>query len=80
MTEADTRVEKVVTDMIKKAFPSDLIVGEEDQAESPQGEHGEDFPSGSIWCVGRLIPISEEQYDMIIVDFLTLCSIITRSN
>jgi len=38
--------------MIKKAFPNDLIVGEEDQAESPKGEPGEDFPSGSIWCVG----------------------------
>ena len=38
--------------MIKKAFPNDLIVGEEDQAESPKGEAGEDFPTGSIWCVG----------------------------
>eukprot|EP00956_Cyclotella_meneghiniana_P007736 scaffold10336_cov70-Cyclotella_meneghiniana.AAC.3 len=52
VTEADTRVETMVIDMIKKAFPNDLIVGEEDQAESPKGEPGEDFPSGSIWCVG----------------------------
>ena len=53
VTEADTRVEKIVTDMIQKAFPNDLIVGEEDQAESPKGGHGQDFPSGSIWCVGK---------------------------
>lgn len=54
VTEADTRVEKIVTEMIKKAFPSDLIVGEEDQAESPKGKHGDDFPAGSVWCVGML--------------------------
>ncbi|KAL7503374.1 hypothetical protein ACHAXN_001181 [Cyclotella atomus] len=51
VTEADTRVEKIVTDMIKKTFPDDLIVGEEDQAESPKGEQGQNFPGGSIWCV-----------------------------
>jgi 3'-phosphoadenosine 5'-phosphosulfate (PAPS) 3'-phosphatase len=53
VTEADTRVEKIVTDMIKEAFPNDLIVGEEDQAESPKGGPGEQFPGGSIWCVGK---------------------------
>ena len=55
VTEADTRVEKVVTEMIQTAFPNDLIVGEEDQAESPRGVQGEDFPGGSIWCVGKLL-------------------------
>jgi fructose-1,6-bisphosphatase/inositol monophosphatase family enzyme len=53
VTEADTRVEKIVTDMIKKTFPDDLIVGEEDQADSPKGEQGQNFPGGSIWCVGK---------------------------
>lgn len=52
VTEADTRVEKVVMEMIKKEFPEDLIVGEEDQAESPNGGQGEDFPTErAIWCV-----------------------------
>lgn len=53
VTEADTRVEKIVTEMIKDEFPSDMIVGEEDQAESPKGEAGEAFPGGSIWCIGK---------------------------
>jgi hypothetical protein len=39
--------------MIKKTFPDDLIVGEEDQADSPKGEQGQNFPGGSIWCVGK---------------------------
>ncbi|KAL7537543.1 hypothetical protein ACHAXR_007898 [Thalassiosira sp. AJA248-18] len=52
VTEADTRVEKVVTQLITDAFPNDVIVGEEDQAESPNGGQGEPFPAkGSIWCV-----------------------------
>mmetsp|Transcript_18135 Transcript_18135/g.32803 ORF Transcript_18135/g.32803 Transcript_18135/m.32803 type:complete len:295 (+) Transcript_18135:52-936(+) len=52
VTEADTHVEKVITEMIKKAFPEDVIVGEEDQAECPKGGQGEAFPAkGSIWCV-----------------------------
>jgi fructose-1,6-bisphosphatase/inositol monophosphatase family enzyme len=55
VTEADTRVEKIVIEMIKKAFPNDLIIGEEDQADSPNGEHGEEFPRGAIWCVGTLM-------------------------
>mmetsp|Transcript_13733 Transcript_13733/g.28993 ORF Transcript_13733/g.28993 Transcript_13733/m.28993 type:complete len:296 (+) Transcript_13733:98-985(+) len=51
VTEADTRVEKVVTEMIKNAFPDDMIVGEEDYASCPSGAQGEHFPKGSIWCV-----------------------------
>ena len=47
--------------MIKKAFPNDLIVGEEDQAESPKGEPGEDFPAGSIWCVGAFSTMTTEK-------------------
>lgn len=55
VTEADTRVEKVVTQMIKDAFPNDVIVGEEDQAESPNGGQDEPFPAkGAIWC-GKII-------------------------
>ena len=50
VTEADTRVEKVVTQMIQEAFPNDTIVGEEDQAESPNGAQDEPFPKGPIWC------------------------------
>lgn len=38
--------------MIKDAFPSDVIVGEEDQAECPKGGQDDHFPAkGSIWCV-----------------------------
>lgn len=51
VTEADVAVEKVVIGMIKDAFPNDVIVGEEDQAESPKGGQGEAFPpKGGIWC------------------------------
>lgn len=57
MTEADTRVEKVVTEMIKNAFPEDMIVGEEDYASCPLGAQGEHFPKGSIWCVGKFHPM-----------------------
>ncbi len=56
VTEADTHVEKVVTKMIKDAFPSDAIIGEEDQAESPNGGQDEPFSSGRIWC-GELFKI-----------------------
>lgn len=41
-------MEKVVTQMIKDAFPEDVIVGEEDQAERPKGGQGDPFPSGRI--------------------------------
>lgn len=52
VTEADTHVEKIITEMIKSAFPDDVIVGEEDQAECPKGGQGDPFPAkGSIWCV-----------------------------
>lgn len=52
VTEADTHVERVVTQMIKDVFPDDLIVGEEDQADSPNGGQYEPFPAkGAIWCV-----------------------------
>lgn len=50
VTEADTHVERIVTQMIKEAFPEDVIVGEEDQAECPKGGQGDPFPSGRIWC------------------------------
>lgn len=51
VTEADTKVEAVVTQMIKDAFPEDVIIGEEDQAECPKGGQGDPFPAtGSIWC------------------------------
>lgn len=50
VTEADTHVERIVTDMIKEAFPEDVIVGEEDQAERPNGTQDEIFPTGRIWC------------------------------
>jgi len=43
-------VERVVTQLIKDEFPEDIIVGEADQAVSPNGGQDEDFPKGSIWC------------------------------
>ena len=54
VTEADTRVEKVITQMIKDAYPNDLIIGEEDQAESAAGKQDDLFPTGRIWC-GELL-------------------------
>ena len=36
--------------MIKDAFPNDIIIGEEDQAETAAGKQDELFPSGRIWC------------------------------
>mmetsp|Transcript_15718 Transcript_15718/g.36199 ORF Transcript_15718/g.36199 Transcript_15718/m.36199 type:complete len:294 (+) Transcript_15718:50-931(+) len=52
VTEADTRVEKVVISMIRDAYPNDVIVGEEDQAVTPLGRPGEEFPSDrNIWCI-----------------------------
>ncbi len=57
VTEADTRVEKVVMEMIKNSFPDDMIVGEEDYASCPLGAQGEPFPKGSIWCVGEFHPL-----------------------
>jgi inositol-phosphate phosphatase / L-galactose 1-phosphate phosphatase len=51
VTEADTRVEKMITGLIKDEFPNDLIIGEEDQADSPNGEQGDPFPTDSCWCV-----------------------------
>ena len=56
VTEADTRVEKVVTQMIKNAFPNDIIIGEEDQAESAAGKQDELFPTDRIWC-GELLQL-----------------------
>lgn len=50
VTEADTHVERIITQMIKEVFPEDVIVGEEDQAESPNGGQGDLFPAGRIWC------------------------------
>jgi len=42
--------------MIKNAFPNDLIIGEEDQAESAAGKQDELFPTGRIWC-GELLQL-----------------------
>jgi fructose-1,6-bisphosphatase/inositol monophosphatase family enzyme len=50
VTEADTHVERIVTEMITEAFPEDVIVGEEDQAERPNGAQGDLFPTGRVWC------------------------------
>ncbi|EJK63587.1 hypothetical protein THAOC_15744 [Thalassiosira oceanica] len=50
VTEADTRVEKVVISMIRDAYPNDVIVGEEDQAVTPLGRPGEEFPSDRNIC------------------------------
>ncbi len=50
VTEADTHVERIVTELITEAFPEDVIVGEEDQAERPNGAQGDLFPTGRIWC------------------------------
>jgi len=59
VTEADTRVEKVVISMIRDAYPDDLIVGEEDQAETPLGRPGEEFPSDrNIWCIDPIDGVS----------------------
>jgi len=51
VTEADTHVERVVKQMIKDAFPEDIIIGEEEQAECPMAGQDEPFPSGRVWCV-----------------------------
>ncbi|KAL3811390.1 hypothetical protein ACHAXA_000469, partial [Cyclostephanos tholiformis] len=48
VTEADTHVERVVTQIIKAAFPEDDIVGEEDQVEFPKGRQDDPFPTGRI--------------------------------
>jgi hypothetical protein len=50
VTEADTHVERVVTQIIKAAFPDDDIVGEEDEVESPKGGQDDPFPAGRVWC------------------------------
>ena len=42
--------------MIKNAFPNDLIIGEEDQAETAAGKQDELFPTGRIWC-GELLQL-----------------------
>lgn len=65
VTEADTRVERIVTEMIIKKFPRDMIVGEEDQAESSMGNAGQDFPGGSIWCIGKF-------HSSVVVNSITL--------
>ena len=53
VTEADTRVEKLITEMIKNAFPNDIIIGEEDYASCPLGSQDEPFPNASILCIGE---------------------------
>ena len=63
VTEADTRVEKVVISMIRDAFPDDVIVGEEDQAETPLGRPGEEFPSDrNIWCIDPIDGVSSRGF------------------
>ena len=42
--------------MIKDTFPNDIIIGEEDQAESAAGKQDELFPTGRIWC-GELLQL-----------------------
>lgn len=51
VTEVDTEVEKLVTGMLKEKFPSDLIIGEEDQAKNASGSQGEKIPDGNAWCI-----------------------------
>jgi hypothetical protein len=56
VTEADTHVERVVTQLIKAAFPDDDIVGEEDDSESSKGGQDDPFPAGRVWC-GKLLVV-----------------------
>ena len=51
VTEADKSVEKMITKLIRDAFPNDLIIGEEDQADKPIGAQGDPFPKESCWCI-----------------------------
>ena len=55
VTEADTHVEKIITQMIKVSFPNDIIIGEEDQADRPKGKQGDPFPTDRIWCGKNLV-------------------------
>jgi inositol-phosphate phosphatase/L-galactose 1-phosphate phosphatase len=52
VTEVDQEVERLVTEHIRSRFPSDLIIGEEDQAENASGAQGDRIPSdGNAWCI-----------------------------
>lgn len=51
VTEVDKRVEVLITKLIRKAFPDDVIIGEEDQADSPNGGQDDPFPTDRCWCV-----------------------------
>ena len=52
VTEVDQEVERIVTEYIRSQFPSDLIIGEEDQAENASGAQGDRIPAdGNAWCI-----------------------------
>ena len=53
--------------MIKDAFPNDIIIGEEDQAETAAGKQDELFPTGRIWC-GELLPIATYMFCNMYID------------
>lgn len=68
----------MTTQMIKNAFPNDLIIGEEDQAESAAGKQDELFPTGRIWCGELLqlcacVSISYEELSHVYMYATTLC-------
>jgi len=67
VTEVDEAAEELVTSIVKDAFPSDEIIGEEAQAENASGSQGEAIPDGNVWCVARL---TEQQTSCIAIHFI----------
>lgn len=51
VTEVDQEVERIVTQHIRSVFPSDRIIGEEDQAENASGAQGDRILDGNAWCI-----------------------------
>ena len=51
VTEVDQEVERIVTEHIRSVFPSDRIIGEEDQAENASGAQGDRILDGNAWCI-----------------------------
>lgn len=52
VTEVDKEVEKLVTGLLKDKFPTDIIIGEEDQSENSSGSQGEKIPTQhACWCI-----------------------------
>mmetsp|Transcript_18504 Transcript_18504/g.53103 ORF Transcript_18504/g.53103 Transcript_18504/m.53103 type:complete len:287 (+) Transcript_18504:148-1008(+) len=51
VTEVDQEVERIVAQHIRAKFPSDLIIGEEDQTENASGAQGDRIPDGNAWCI-----------------------------